>query len=219
MNTTFPGFPRETLAFLSELRDHQPLIVLVSISLVVAAFAPSGLSRDLAVGAFGTFLFALFISILIRIAPEGRMSGFALYFFLYLFVGFAALFAAGYFLVSESSVASNLRGLPPLALLLSFLSADYFRGWKWAKAIQPRRLRIVIFQYLCGLGVFFIAYVVVWTVLVLGEVPRPAGTFGSFISLLTLIAFFAGLPPVLVVPLLGSVKVRIRSWLAAEHSA
>src|SRR5436189_4498209 len=80
---------------LAELKEHQPLIVLLSISLVVATFAPAGLSRDLAVGAFGSFLPALLISILVRIAPGGRANGFTVFFFLYLAIGFAALFGAG----------------------------------------------------------------------------------------------------------------------------
>jgi len=203
------GHPR----ILAELKEHQPLIVLLSISLVVATFAPAGLSRDLAVGAFGSFLPALLISILVRIAPGGRANGFTVFFFLYLVIGFAALFGAGYFLVSETSLANNLRGLPIISFAFAFLGEDYVKGLKWAVSVQPRRLRIYVFQFLCVLGVVFTVYAAIWILLIGAGLSSTLASFGPVLSLFTLFALFGALAPAFR-GLFKPVGSRIRSWLA-----
>ncbi len=136
---------------LQALRDRQPLLFLVSLSLLVATFVADPLAKGFAVAAFGSFLLALLISLFLVF--EGREEAFGRFlgpvFVFQLGMGLLLLVLTGAIIVSEAGTLALLSFIPFWFVLYFSFGALLFAEFRRVSRILPRSRALKLYRISC----------------------------------------------------------------------
>jgi len=121
---------------LNDLKERQPLLLLISVSLVTGTFATNPLVKGLAIAAFGSFLLSALVSFYLTIRTGSERSELVrgilgLTFLLQLLIGIGFLVLAGLGILAEAGALAVL----PAPFWLSILSLIGVTVWSEYKSI------------------------------------------------------------------------------------
>jgi uncharacterized integral membrane protein len=142
---------------LQALRDRQPLLFLVSLSLLVGTFVDNTLAKGLAVAAFGSFLLALLVSLFLAIKGREEVYGRFLgpVFVFQLGTGLLLLALTGAIMVSAAGPLALLSFIPFWFVLYVSFGAFLLTEFRRVSRIMPRSRALKLYRISC-LGLLFL---------------------------------------------------------------